>query len=56
MQQLLLLISDASHEHTSTILRNTPFLAASQLESIPHLIPSPRSKPWWNDDLTTQRQ
>ena len=54
MQQQLLTISDAGLEQASTILRDTLLLATSQ--SILHLRPSPRSKPWWNNDLTTQRQ
>ena len=54
MQQHLLPLSDTGLEQASTILRDTLLLAA--IQSIPVLRPSPRSKPWWNDDLTTQRQ
>ena len=54
MQQHLLPISDAGREQATTILRDTLLQAATQ--SIPLLGPSPRTKPWWNDDLTTYRQ
>jgi hypothetical protein len=46
--------SDPGLEQAATILRDTLLQAAA--ESIPLLRPSPRSKPWWNDDLTSQRQ
>ena len=54
MQQQPLPILDAGLEQGSTILRDTLLLATSQ--SFHLLRPSPRSKPWWNDDLTTKRQ
>ncbi len=41
-------------EEAATILRDTLLQAAS--EAIPLLRPSPRSKSWWNDDLTTKRR
>ena len=41
-------------EQAATILRDTLLQAAR--EAIPLLKPSPRSKSWWNDDLTSKRQ
>ena len=51
IQQQLFPISDTGLEQASIILCNTLLLATTQ--SIPPLRPSPRSKPWWNKDLTT---
>ena len=54
MEQYLHQISDSGLEQAATILRDTLLQAATA--TIPFLRPSPRSKPWWNDDLTSQRQ
>ena len=54
MEHHLHQISDSGLEQAATILRDTLLLAAT--ETIPFLRPSPRSKPWWNDDLTSQRK
>ena len=52
MQQHLHPLSDTGLEQAANILRDTILLAAA--DSIPLLRPSPRSKPWWNEDLTRQ--
>ena len=50
MQQHLHPSSDTGLEQAATILRDTLLRAAA--DSIPLIRPSPRSKPWWNKDLT----
>src|SRR6266705_2893381 len=54
MKQHLEQTTDSGLEEAATILRDTLLQAAN--ESIPLLRPSPRSKSWWNDDLTSKRR
>ena len=54
MEQHLHPSTDTGLEHAADILRDTLLQAA--VESIPPLRASPRSKPWWNEDLTRLRQ
>ena len=45
---------EADLEQTAMILRDTLLQATGK--ATPLLRPSPRSKSWWNDDLTSKRQ